>query len=67
MPGTVEDYKIFIFVNAGDTCARIASEDKISLNDFVHWDTGVGGVRRTSLWANVYVLYWCLNQELWLC
>ncbi|KAK5657992.1 hypothetical protein OQA88_2546 [Cercophora sp. LCS_1] len=53
-PGMVSGCKKFAFVNPGDTCAAIASRSGITVNQFVAWNTGVGGTACTGLWANTY-------------
>ena len=53
-PGMVANCKKFAFVNPGSTCDSMASANRITLDQFVAWNTGVGGRSCTGLWANVY-------------
>ena len=54
-PGMVASCKRFALVNPGDTCEGLATRNGISLDQFVSWNTGVGGRDCRSLWARVYV------------
>lgn len=53
-PGMVGNCKKFAFVNPGSTCDSMASANRITVDQFVAWNTGVGGRSCTGLWANVY-------------
>ncbi|KAK2034889.1 LysM domain-containing protein [Colletotrichum zoysiae] len=44
----------FYFVESGDTCARIASNHGVSVNQLATWNNG-GGASCSGLWANVWV------------
>ena len=52
-PGIAGNCKKFVRVNSGDTCDKIAAANKISTQQFINWNTGVGSGCR-SLWAEVY-------------
>ncbi|OJJ05263.1 hypothetical protein ASPVEDRAFT_95414, partial [Aspergillus versicolor CBS 583.65] len=52
-PGMVDDCEDFYFVEIGDSCAAIASEQDISQAQFVEWNPSVGS-HCTGLWANAY-------------
>ncbi|KAK4209330.1 hypothetical protein QBC37DRAFT_294816, partial [Rhypophila decipiens] len=54
-PGMVNNCKKFVLVKTGDTCDKIVAANKITLDNFIKWNTGVGGKACTSLWANAYV------------
>ncbi|KAF7536445.1 hypothetical protein G7054_g4539 [Neopestalotiopsis clavispora] len=43
----------FYFVQAGDSCAAIASKNSIALSDFLSWNPSAGS-DCTGLWANAY-------------
>ncbi|KAF9881457.1 LysM domain-containing protein [Colletotrichum karsti] len=53
-PGMVTNCKKFHYVSEGNTCDQIISYNKITLADFVKWNTGVGSDCR-SMWAKTYV------------
>lgn len=54
-PGMVSNCKKFALVKKDDTCDKIVAAAKITLDNFVKWNTGVGGKTCTSMWANTYV------------
>jgi hypothetical protein len=53
-PGMVTNCKKFHHVAPGVTCSQIISFNKISLADFVKWNTGVGS-NCGNMWANTNV------------
>jgi hypothetical protein len=53
-PGMVTNCKKFHYVAGKDTCNQIISYEKITLANFVKWNTGVGSDCRT-MWANTNV------------
>ncbi|KAL4982032.1 hypothetical protein BDW68DRAFT_171469 [Aspergillus falconensis] len=50
----IDDCDEFYYVEAGDSCAAIASEHGISQTQFRNWNPSVG-IDCAGLWANVYV------------
>jgi hypothetical protein len=53
--GMVRNCKKFVKVNPGDTCDIVAFYNgPISTENFVRWNTGVGGMACTGLWAGTY-------------
>lgn len=53
-PGMVSNCKKFHWVAEGVTCSQIISYNKITLQDFVKWNAGVGSDCR-SMWAKTNV------------
>lgn len=53
-PGMVSNCKKFHYVSEGNVCSQITSYEKISLADFVKWNTGVGS-DCSKMWSNTYV------------
>jgi hypothetical protein len=53
-PGMVTNCKKFHYVAEGVVCSQIISYQKITLADFVKWNTGVGSDCRL-MWAKTYV------------
>ncbi|KAF2853483.1 carbohydrate-binding module family 50 protein [Plenodomus tracheiphilus IPT5] len=53
-PGMVTNCKKFHYVAEGVTCSQIISYQKITLADFVKWNTGVGSDCR-NMWAKTNV------------
>jgi hypothetical protein len=53
-PGMVTNCKKFHYVAAGVTCSQITSYNKITLTDFVKWNTGVGS-GCGNMWAKTNV------------
>ena len=51
--GMVDNCDAFYFVESGDTCASIASKNRISVSQFTTWNTGLGS-NCQSLWLGVY-------------
>ncbi|KAM7202942.1 peptidoglycan-binding lysin subgroup, partial [Naviculisporaceae sp. PSN 640] len=54
-PGMVNNCERFVLVKSGDTCEKIDKAANITLDNFIKWNTGVGGKAYSLLWANVYV------------
>lgn len=54
-PGMVNNCKKFVKVKPGDSCGLIAVNNGISLDNFVLWNTGVGGRECRMLQADTYV------------
>jgi hypothetical protein len=55
-PGMVGNCRKFTYVKPGDTCNNIAFfNGPISTEDFVKWNTGVGGIDCRGLQAHTYV------------
>lgn len=54
-PGMVNNCDKFDKINKGDSCAAIAKRNGIPVDDFVKWNTQVGGVACTGLWLDSYV------------
>jgi hypothetical protein len=52
-PGMVENCKSFHFAAKGVVCSQLTSYNKITLADFVKWNSGVGADCR-SMWADTY-------------
>jgi hypothetical protein len=52
-PGMVTNCKKFHYADTGVQCSQITSYNKISLANFVKWNTGVGSDCR-SMWAKTY-------------
>lgn len=59
-PGTVENCDEFHLVEKGDICGEIVKEYDISLDDFLEWNTDVGGRACTKIWLGYYV---CVGIE----
>lgn len=53
-PGMVSNCRKFHYVSKGDTCQQIISYEKITLANFVKWNTGVGS-NCQSMWAETNV------------
>ncbi|KAK2042618.1 hypothetical protein LZ31DRAFT_525886 [Colletotrichum somersetense] len=53
-PGMVTNCKKFHYVSEGDTCGQIISYEKITLANFVKWNTGVGSTCQ-NMWSKTYV------------
>lgn len=53
-PGMVNNCKKFHYVAGGVTCGQIISYQKITLANFVRWNSGVGSDCRT-MWMKSYV------------
>jgi hypothetical protein len=53
-PGMVTGCKKFHYVETGVVCSQITSYNRISLADFVKWNTGVGS-NCENMWAKAYV------------
>ncbi|KAL0940482.1 LysM domain-containing protein [Colletotrichum truncatum] len=53
-PGMVTNCKKFHYVSEGNTCGQIISYQKITLANFVKWNTGVGSSCQ-NMWAKTYV------------
>ncbi|KAK3312922.1 hypothetical protein B0H66DRAFT_644063 [Apodospora peruviana] len=51
--GMTKSCKKFYFINQGDTCATIASKNKITVTQFVSWNPAVKS-DCTGMWANTY-------------
>lgn len=54
-PGTVEECDEFHLVEQGDICGEIVEEYDISMDEFLEWNTNVGGRACTGLWLDYYV------------
>ena len=54
-PGMVKNCNKFYKVTKGDSCDSIARKSNIPLDDFVKWNTGVGGKACSGLWLDTYV------------
>ncbi|KAK4247525.1 hypothetical protein C7999DRAFT_14483 [Corynascus novoguineensis] len=54
-PGMVNNCDAFYEVVTGDSCDSIASENGISVAEFLEWNTEVGGKACSGLWAGAYV------------
>jgi hypothetical protein len=52
-PGMVTNCKKFHYADTGVQCSQITSYNKISLADFVKWNSGVGSDCRL-MWAKTY-------------
>ncbi|KAH8708480.1 hypothetical protein GQ44DRAFT_763437 [Phaeosphaeriaceae sp. PMI808] len=52
-PGMVTNCKKFHFADTGVVCSQITSFNKISLADFVKWNSGVGSDCK-NMWAKTY-------------
>jgi hypothetical protein len=52
-PGMVTNCKKFHYADTGVVCSQITSYNKISLADFVKWNTGVGSDCK-AMWAKTY-------------
>ncbi|KAK2035449.1 hypothetical protein LX32DRAFT_700234, partial [Colletotrichum zoysiae] len=53
-PGMVTNCKKFHYVSEGNTCDQIIGYQKITLANFVKWNTGVGSSCQ-NMWAKTYV------------
>jgi cytochrome c-type biogenesis protein CcmH/NrfF len=53
-PGMVSNCKKFHYVSEGDACSQITSYEKITLADFIKWNTGVGSTC-SNMWSKAYV------------
>ncbi len=54
----MDNCSAFYFTRKGDTCVDVSASHGISVQDFVSWNPGVGGVACHTLWADTYV---CVN------
>ncbi|EQL01783.1 hypothetical protein G6O67_007219 [Ophiocordyceps sinensis] len=52
-PGYHRKCRSFAWVNKGDTCWGVASQNYVSLEDFMAWNSGAGKDCAT-LWAGTY-------------
>ncbi|KLU90373.1 hypothetical protein MAPG_09335 [Magnaporthiopsis poae ATCC 64411] len=53
-PGMVSNCNKFAFVNPGDSCSAVLSNNKITLAQLYRWNSGVGS-QCEGMWAGVYV------------
>ncbi|KAI8943233.1 hypothetical protein NX059_001255 [Plenodomus lindquistii] len=53
-PGMISSCKKFHYASEGDTCSQIISYNKITLANFVKWNTGVGATCN-NMWGKTYV------------
>lgn len=54
-PGMVNNCNKFYLVKKGDTCDSITSKSGIPIDDFVKWNTQIGGKACSGLWLDVNV------------
>lgn len=54
-PGMVDNCNEFYLVKTGDVCKTISDENNITLDQFLEWNTGVGGRGCPGLWGDAYV------------
>jgi hypothetical protein len=62
MPGLSKDCNEFHLVVDGEVCSTIAKDTGISIDDFLEWNTKVGG-ECESLWLNSYVCVGVIGSE----
>jgi len=51
----VENCDLFYKVKTGDTCEAISSANGLTVDDFILWNTDIGGHACTGLWIDYYV------------
>lgn len=54
-PGMVDNCGEFHLVESGDICKSISDENDITVDQFLEWNTDVGGRACSGLWVDAYV------------
>ncbi|KAF2849749.1 carbohydrate-binding module family 50 protein [Plenodomus tracheiphilus IPT5] len=52
-PGLTDHCAKFVFVNVGDSCAKLLEDNHITIEQFYSWNTGVGK-DCTTMWGGAY-------------